>query len=259
MMTSKAGIRLRPRRRRQHREITLGRWIGAPVFVLIAGAVLFTVVGTAALDSIEQRSIGEDRVWSKVVEHLKLMGVSSAIALAVAIPAGILVTRPWGKILRPPVLAIANLGQAMPSLAFIALVFLLVGIGFTPAILALVAYAILPILRNTIAGIESVDPAIKEAAVGMGLSKTQILLRMELPLAFPVMFAGIRTATVINVGTAALATFIAGGGLGDIIREGIALNRSIVFYTGGITTALLAISVDWIGEIAEAWLSPPIR
>ena len=89
--------------------------------------------------------------------------------------------------------------------------------------------------------------------------KWQILLRMELPLAFPVMFAGIRTATVINVGTAALATFIAGGGLGDIIREGMALNRSIVFYTGGITTALLAITIDWIGEIVEARVSPPTR
>jgi osmoprotectant transport system permease protein len=258
-MTTEARTQARPRPRRQHRELTLARRIGAPLFVLVAGTILFIVIGTTALDSIEELSIGEDRVWSKVVEHLKLMGVSSAIALAVAIPAGILVTRPRFKFLRPPFLAIANLGQALPSLAFIALVFLLVGIGFTPAILALVAYAILPILRNTIAGIESVDPAIKEAALGMGLSKIQVLLRMELPLSFPVMFAGIRTATVINVGTAALATFIAGGGLGDIIREGIALNRSIVFYTGGITTALLAVSVDWIGEIVEARLSPPIR
>jgi osmoprotectant transport system permease protein len=258
-MTTEARTQARPRPRRQHRELTLARRIGAPLFVLVAGTILFIVIGTTALDSIEELSIGEGRVWSKVVEHLKLMGVSSTIALAVAIPAGILVTRPRFKFLRPPFLAIANLGQALPSLAFIALVFLLVGIGFTPAILALVAYAILPILRNTIAGIESVDPAIKEAALGMGLSKIQVLLRMELPLSFPVMFAGIRTATVINVGTAALATFIAGGGLGDIIREGIALNRSIVFYTGGITTALLAVSVDWIGEIVEARLSPPIR
>ena len=258
-MTTEAKPQARPRPRRQHRELTLARRIGAPLFVLIAGTILFIVIGTTALDSIEELSIGEGRVWSKIVEHLKLMGVSSAIALALSVPAGILVTRPRFKFLRPPFLAVANLGQALPSLAFIALVFLLVGIGFTPAILALVAYAILPILRNTIAGIESVDPAIKEAALGMGLSKTQILLRMELPLAFPVMFAGIRTATVINVGTAALATFIAGGGLGDIIREGIALNRSIVFYTGGITTGLLAISVDWIGEIVEAQLSPPVR
>lgn len=258
-MTTETTTQARPRRRRQHREITLARWIGAPIFVVVVGSVLFTVIGTTGLDSIEMRSIGEGRVWSKVLEHLKLMGVSSTLALALAVPAGILVTRPRFKFLRSPFLGIANLGQALPSLAFIALVFLLVGIGFTPAILALVAYAILPILRNTIAGIESVNPAIKEAALGMGLSKIQILLRMELPLAFPVMFAGIRTATVINVGTAALATFIAGGGLGDIIREGIALNRSIVFYTGGIVTALLAISVDWIGEIVEAQLSPPLR
>jgi len=258
-MTAKAETQARPRPRRQHREISLGRWIGAPLFVLIVGTVLFTVIGTATLDSIEERSIGDGRVWLKVVEHLKLMGVSSAIALAIAVPAGVLVTRPRFRFLRPPFLGIANMGQAIPSLAFIALVFLLVGIGFTPAILALVAYAILPILRNTIAGIDLVDPAIKEAAVGMGLSKIQILLRMELPLAFPVMFAGIRTATVINVGTAALATFIAGGGLGDIIREGIALNRPIVFYTGGLATALLATSVDWVGEITEAWLSPPAR
>jgi osmoprotectant transport system permease protein len=258
-VTSKATTGARPRRRRQHRTITLGRWIGAPLFVVVVGAILFTVIGTATLDSIEARSIGEGRVWTKVVEHLKLMGVSSLIALMIAIPSGILVTRPRFTYLRPPFLAVANLGQALPSLAFIALAFLVVGIGFKTAVLALVVYAILPILRNTIAGLESVDPAIKEAALGMGLSKTQVLLRMELPLAFPVMFAGIRTATVINVGTAALATFIAGGGLGDIIREGIALNRSIVFYTGGIATALLAISVDWIGEISESWLSPPTR
>jgi len=247
------------RRHRQHRQMSPARWIVAPLLVLVVGAILFAMVGTATLDSIEERSIGEGRIWSKAVEHLVLMGISSAVALALAVPAGILVTRPRFRFLKPLLLGIANLGQAMPSLAFLALVFLLVGIGFLPAILALVAYAILPILRNTIAGIESVDPAIKEAALGMGLSKWQILLRMELPLAFPVMFAGIRTATVINVGTAALATFIAGGGLGDIIREGMALNRSIVFYTGGITTALLAITIDWIGEIVEARVSPPTR
>ncbi len=255
-MTARAAAQ---RTRRQHRDISTARWIGAPLFVLVVGGILVAVVGTTSLDSIEARSIGDGRVWTKIVEHLQLMLVSSASALAIAVPAGILVTRPRFKFLKGPFLAIANLGQAMPSLAFIALVFLIVGIGFTPAILALIAYAILPILRNTIAGIESVDPAIREAALGMGLSKMQILFRMELPLSFPVMFAGIRTATVINVGTAALATFIAGGGLGDVIREGIALNRSIVFYTGGITTALLAISVDWVGEITEAWLSPPTR
>ncbi|MEL7123771.1 MAG: ABC transporter permease, partial [Bacteroidota bacterium] len=155
------------------------------------------------------------------LEHIGLTFISLLLAMLVAIPAGIIITK------RPKIaaftLGVAGILQTVPSIALLGFLIPFLGIGIKPAIFALFIYAILPILRNTYTGIISVDPSVIEAAKGMGLSTRQILLKVELPLAMPIIFAGIRTATVINVGVAALAAYIGAGGLGEYSFSGIEL------------------------------------
>ena len=127
----------------------------------------------------------------------------------------------------------------------------IVGFGFTAAVIALVAYAVLPVLRNTMVGLQQVDQRLVEAGRGMGMSAAAVLFRVELPLAVPVMLAGIRTALVLLVGTATLATFINGGGLGILITTGVNLNLTKVLVVGSLLVALLAIVVDWLGRVVE--------
>lgn len=130
------------------------------------------------------------------------------------------------------------------------------GPGLVISVFALILFAILPILRNTMVGLQQVDPDVIEAGLGMGMTRREVLWRIELPLAVPVMLAGVRTALVINVGMATLAFLIGGGGLGVAIRSGIQLAQNVVVVTGGVLTALLALSVDWVGAVAERILRP---
>jgi osmoprotectant transport system permease protein len=189
---------------------------------------------------------------ARVGEHVRLCVVSTALAVAVAVPAGVAATRPGLRPLAPPVLFVANVGQSVPTIAVLALAFSVTGIGFTTAVIGLWAYSLLPVLRNTVAGLAGVDPAVLEAARGMGMSPLQVLWRVELPLAWPVLVAGVRTAAVVNVGTAALATFVGAGGLGDLITVGLDNQRDRILYTGAALTALLALAVDWaVSCVAE--------
>jgi osmoprotectant transport system permease protein len=188
-----------------------------------------------------------ERIW----EHVQLCAVSTALAVATAVPAGITATRPGLRRLASPLLFLANVGQSVPTVAVLALAFSVTGIGFRTAVIGLWAYSLLPVLRNTVAGLAGVDPDAVEAARGMGMSPAQVLVRVELPLARPVILAGIRTAAVVNVGTAALATFVGAGGLGDLITTGLDNQRDRILYTGAALTALLALTVDWaIGSLA---------
>jgi osmoprotectant transport system permease protein len=188
----------------------------------------------------------------RIREHVALCAVSTALAVAAAVPAGVLATRPGLRRLSPPLLFVANVGQSVPTIAVLALAFSVTGIGFRTAVIGLWAYSLLPVLRNTVAGLAGVDPAVVEAARGMGMSPAQVLLRVELPLAWPVVVAGIRTAAVVNVGTAALATFVGAGGLGQLITVGLDNQRDRILYTGAALTALLALAVDWaIAAAAE--------
>ncbi len=181
-------------------------------------------------------------VGRRTLEHLWLTGVSVALAILVGVLTGILLTRytRWSK----PVLGVANVVQTIPSIALLGFFIPLLGIGALPAIIALFLYALLPIIRNTYTGIQDVDPAIVEAGRGMGLTNFQLLTKVELPLALPTLFAGIRTAAVINVGVATLCALIAAGGLGEFIFNGIALNNSLLILTGAVPAALLAILLD---------------
>jgi len=149
-----------------------------------------------------------------------------------------------------------NIGQAVPSIGVLVLLAIVWGIGFWPAVVALVAYSALPVLRNTVVGLQQVDPAVIESGRGMGMSKLGVLHRIELPLAVPVILTGLRTALVINVGTAALAALTNAGGLGTIIITGLVQNRPIVIVVGSVLTAVLALFVDYVGRVAEDVLRP---
>jgi osmoprotectant transport system permease protein len=188
------------------------------------------------------------RNWREILalagEHLWLVAVSTAIAVGVGIPVGLVLTR--RARLKRPVLAVANVLQTIPSLALFALLIPLrfVGIGWRPAVIALFLYALLPIIRNTVTGVEGVDRSVREAAVAMGMTDAQILRQVELPLAAPVILAGVRVATVISVGLATIAAFIGAGGLGVFIQRGLRQNDNNLLLAGAIPAALLALAAD---------------
>ncbi len=184
------------------------------------------------------------KIFSQLMAHIGLTFISLLIAVAIGVPLGILIAR--RKKLSGTVLGFVGVLQTIPSIALLGFMIPLLGIGPKPAIVALFLYALLPIVRNTFTGIIGVDASVRDAAKGMGMSGKQILMKVELPLALPVILAGIRTATVINVGVATLAAYIAAGGLGEFIFGGIALNNTNMILAGAIPAALLAIVLDFI-------------
>jgi osmoprotectant transport system permease protein len=234
----------------------LWRWMGTPALLGGVLLALYLYVQGQELDRIEQATINADFIGEKLVEHLQLTVVSTALVIAIAVPLGVLLTRGGARRWSAPFLGVANIGQAVPSIGVIVLLAVTVGIGFDKAIIALVLYSTLPVLRNTMVGLQQVDRSLIEAGRGMGMSILAVLFRIELPLAVPVMLAGIRTALIINVGTATLATFINAGGLGFIIDNGIRLNRDLVLVTGSVLTAVLALLVDWLAGMVEDVLRP---
>jgi len=185
-----------------------------------------------------------DKLITQTLQHIGLTFISLIIAVLIGLPLGIWITRK--EQFSGFVLGIAGVLQTIPSIALLGFMIPLLGIGAKPAIVALLLYALLPIIRNTYTGIAGVDAAVKEAALAMGMSRWQILFKVELPLAMPVILAGIRTATVINVGVATLASYIAAGGLGEFIFGGISLNNTNMILAGAIPAALLAILFDFL-------------
>nr|WP_257148492.1 ABC transporter permease [Bacillus sp. AFS073361] len=179
-------------------------------------------------------------------QHLKLVGISAALAIVTAVPLGILITRPKFKKYDWIVMNFANIGQTVPSLAILALVMSYFGLGWQTAIFALWFNSLLPILRNTVAGIENVNPLIIDAGKGMGMTSKQIFFKLEVPNAMYAIMAGIRTSVVINVGTAALAFLIGGGGLGDLIFTGISLYDTGIMLSGAVPVIMLAILLDFL-------------
>jgi osmoprotectant transport system permease protein len=202
------------------------------------------------------RTRGSD-IIEALQQHLFLSLVSIIIAALISIPAGIFIAR--RKKMADVVIGIASVFQTIPSLALFGFLLPIFGIGGTTAIIALTIYALLPILRNTYTGILSVDQSAVEAGRGMGMTKNQILRMIELPLALPIIMAGLRTATVLTIGVATLAAFIGAGGLGDIIYRGLATTRNELVLAGAIPAAILAIVIDLILKRVEMATDPKRR
>jgi osmoprotectant transport system permease protein len=190
-----------------------------------------------------------ERLGRRTLRHLELTFIALLAAMALSIPAGILVYR--SRRFSRPVIYVAGALQTIPSIALLAFMIPLFGIGVLPAIVALFLYALLPILRNTAAALVSIDPVLKKVAAGMGLTRWQQLRHVELPLATPTILAGIKTAAVINIGTATLAAFIGAGGLGEPIVTGLALNDTGLIMEGAVPAAALAVAAELVFEAIE--------
>ena len=228
------------------------RWLILPLLLITVGFVITIYTVSNPTDSLVARALTYSNVFEALNQHLMLMLVSMIGAIIIGVAIGIMLSRPKLYYIGRGVENIVNVGQTIPSLAILALFFTILGLGFRVAVFALFLYSILPILRNTFAGITNVQASIIESAKGMGMTPLRILTRIELPLAFPIIVAGIRTAIVINVGAATLATFIGGGGFGDLIVTGLAVRRDMVIFTGASLAALTAIILDYIiGQIEE--------
>jgi len=205
----------------------------------------------------------KENFWEDIVPaiqgHIFLSFVSIAIALAIALPVGIFSAR--FRKAYTPVTAVTGLLYSIPSLAFLAILISIPGvaIGASPVIIALVAYSLLILIRNTVAGLDSVPPETIDAARGMGLTNRQILLRVELPLALPVIVAGIRIATVTIIGIATIGAYINGGGLGTLIFEGISRQFPTMIITGAVLATALAIVADLLLLALERYLRPWAR
>ncbi|MDZ7950041.1 ABC transporter permease [Nostoc sp. DedQUE09] len=191
-------------------------------------------------------------ILQHTLEHLFLVGIAIGIAILVGIPLGILITRK--TYLRQPILGIANIFQTIPSLALFGLLIpvpIIGGIGAVPAIVALTVYSLLPIIRNTYTGITGVDPAIREAGRGMGMTDRQLLLQVEIPLALGFILAGVRVATVIAIGIATIAAAIGAGGLGVFIFRGISVVNNQLILAGAVPAAAIALLADFAIGLME--------
>lgn len=196
-------------------------------------------------------------IWQLTLEHLALALISTGLAVGIGFPLGIVLTR--RPRLRKPVLGFVNVTQTIPSLALFGFLIPLPaigGIGSRTAIVALVLYALLPIVRNTYAGIMAVDPAIREAALAMGMTDRQLLWRVEIPLARSVILAGVRIALVVSIGTATIAAAIGAGGLGVFIFRGVAMVDNALILAGAVPAALLALLADFLLGALERKLTP---
>jgi osmoprotectant transport system permease protein len=198
----------------------------------------------------------QKEIWAATREHLTLVFIAMLIAVAIALPLGMfIVGRPR---LQSIALGLANIFQTIPSLAlfgFLSPIPFLGGIGTRTAVVALVLYALLPILRNTCVGLSGVDPVILEAAEAMGMTERQILFRVRVPLARSILIAGIRTSTVITIGVATIAAAIGAGGLGVFIFRGVAMVSNAVILAGAVPAALLALAADYL----LGWLERRLR
>ncbi len=228
-----------------------------PIVLIIVCAGIALLIAFSPKDTIEARTLETPNLLAAVWEHVQLTFASTVLVVLIAIPLGILFSRRGLRVIRPFLIGLLNLGQAVPTIGI--LVLLAVGfafLGFGAAMVGLVIYAIIPVMLNTIVGLQQVDPAVLESGRGMGLSSTQVLFGIELPLSVPIILAGVRTALVINVGTATLAAYINAGGLGRIIIAGMTTNRLLIQIVGAVLTAVLALLIDYLAGVAEDLLRP---
>lgn len=238
------------------------KYLRSPLFWLIAlfVALLLWLPHSAALFSalfpqLPRPVYQQESFVSLAIAHFALVGVSSAIAIVLGIGVGIAVTRPAGREFRPLAETIAAVGQTFPPVAVLAIAVPVLGFGKEPAVIALVLYGILPILQGTLAGIAAVPESVQSVAQGIGMSPWQRLINVELPLAAPVIIAGVRTSVIINIGTAAIASTVGASTLGTPIIIGLSGFNTAYVIQGAILVALAAIIVDQAFERLARWLS----
>lgn len=221
------------------------RWRGKGLRqVLVTVALANMAVKVHANSWWEDAAQYRGNIASLALEQMTMVAAAAVLAIMVAVPVGIYLSRPIRRNSAGSVIQLLNIGQAVPKLALLALAMSVIGIGIAPAIFGLWVATLLPIALNTYEGLRAVPQPLIEAAIGMGMTERQILWRVELPNALYVMFAGVRTALAITVGTAPLAFLVGGGGLGELIFTGIELNDFTMLLSGAIPTALLAIMTD---------------
>jgi osmoprotectant transport system permease protein len=210
--------------------------IAQPVAIAAVLAAYLVWLAVAPLTAEARTTLAPGALGKATLEHLGLTFSAAVIVLVIAVPLGVLLTRGRFRRYSAPVLAVANFGQAAPAIGLVVLLsMVMTGSGFAASLVALVLYAALPVLRNTMIGIRGVDERLVEAGRGMGMSRASVLFRIELPL----------------VGTAALAAFVNGGGLGVLITTGVSLYLYPVLVSGALLISLLALAIDWLGRVVE--------
>ena len=206
------------------------------------------------MDFLEYIGNNIDQIISLLIEHIELTFLSVLLAIVIGVPIGILIS--YVKKINKPVLGVASVIQAIPSMALLGFAIPFLGIGTTPAIVMVVLYSLLPIIKNTYTGISNIDSNMIESATGIGLTKWQILVKIQIPLALPVIMAGIRISAVTAVGLMTMAAFIGGGGLGYLVFSGIRTVNNYQILAGAIPACLLALAVDYIIGIVEKLVTP---
>lgn len=233
------------------------KYLTVPAIVAAGFLALWFYLNSRELGGIEERVLSAGNIRRAVIQHLDISLWATVLVLGLAIPIGIALTRPWARRVSPVVVAVANIGQGVPSIGTFVLVFILVTRGGrNAAILGLAIYSFLPVLRGTMLGLQQVPKGIVKAARGMGMGRWRVLRAIELPLSVPIMLTGVRTALVLTVSTAPLAAFIGGGTLGQIIVTGFAQTRFTLVVTGSVLAAGFALLADWVGGVAEDFLRP---
>lgn len=241
----------RPRALPTWQQVTL-----LPAFLTAVLLATWLWFRQADLDAASADALSNGQVTEALWRHIELTAISTFLVLVITIPSAILLTRRSFPRATPVALALARTGRATPAIGLLALLVVWLGTGMTAALIGITAYAFLPVLTHLVTGLRATDPTLLDAAHGIGMSPLEVLRRVELPLSVPLLLAGVRTALVLNVGTATLAAFGGGGGLGVLIATGISTRRTPVLVLGSILTLALALLVHWLASLAELLLRP---
>jgi osmoprotectant transport system permease protein len=228
--------------------IDLARLFGADYLLL--NEAQFLSIFSRVIVYLQRRG---GMVWELLLEHLWLVIISVAIAVVVSVVVGVLISYYSGAALT--VLTVCQILMTIPSMAMLGFMVPLFGIGFTTGVVALILYSLLPIVRNTYTGIKEISPAVVESAVGMGMTEWKILTKIKLPLARPVIMAGVRTATVMITGIAAIAAYVGAGGLGELIFQGISRSSEPMIIVGALGVSIIALTFDFVLSWGEQRLA----
>ncbi len=237
------------------RPVFSWRDLGVP---LVCAAVIVADViylATSDLDAIVREAVRPGDVWRQTLDHIQISLLITVLVLAIAIPLGALITRKRFQWMAPGALTLGNIGQSAPTIGLLA-IFGIFFIGLWAVVIIIAAYSALPVLRNTIVGLQQVDVGVKDAARGMGMSPMGVLMRVELPLAIPIIGAGARTAVVLAVAVVAFGDYLGAGGLGGLLFASIKLARYEVLILACVLIAVLAMLLDWAGGLLQRLLTP---